>query len=149
MSIEPREEAVMKRGLFYIAMMALAAMPARANTLAVVASSPADGSSSVGIEATVTFTFNLPVDPELIPEAILAEPANSLVMGDFEVSEDGHTVRVDVTHQPGTDYVWIVSGAHEDVSDDIVVSIDPYVLRYTTGSTPGNIDVKGRVTVRG
>ena len=138
----------MIRGLVLFTMIAMAASPLRANTLAVVASTPTSGATSVPLQTTVTFTFNHPVDPIDIVESFVAEPEDALVLGDLTVSDDGRFVSVDVTHLADTDYTWLISGTYQDMNDGTLFAIEPFVLRYTTSAAIGNSAVSGQISVR-
>lgn len=139
----------MIRGLVLLAMIVMAASPSHANTLAVVASSPTEGATSVPLHTTVTFIFNHAVNPADIAESFVAEPEDALVLGEFTASDDGHFVSVDVTHLPGTDYTWLISGTYQEMNDGTLFAIEPHVLRYTTAGSMGATTVSGEISVRG
>lgn len=137
----------MKRILTLLAIIAAAWMPARANTLSVLTTSPTSGSTGVGLHTTITFTFNRAVDLYEITDAIVAEPEGLAVIEAITQSQDGREVRIAVMHVPDTDYTWIVSGAYTDPATNVVYPIDAHVLRYTTAATRGNTTVAGTISM--
>ena len=88
----------MRRPILVLAMVMLAFAPARANTLAVVATAPEQGATGVAMQTTLSFTFNQAVEVDEVADFFLVEPSSAIEFGEPSVSSDGRQVTYDVTH---------------------------------------------------
>jgi hypothetical protein len=119
--------------------------------LIVTSSSPADGSISVPLVGTVSFSFNLPLDTlarygEDGYSVSALHDEDSLVIGQVTYSSDLCTVIFHVTHTANTDFVWIVTGARSQNGQSLAT---PFALNYTTASSHGIREVSGSVSYQG
>ena len=128
-------------------MLMLAFAPARANTLAVVATAPEQGATGVAMQTTLSFTFNQAVEVDEVADFFLVEPSSAIDFGEPSVSVDGRQVTFDVTHLAETDFLWIISGGYEDALSGATTGLEPFVLRYTTAATAGTASVTGTISV--
>jgi hypothetical protein len=120
----------------------------QAQTFALLESNPADGDSSVALEATVRFSFSAAIDTTQRyssgwPVAFFAiEPADSLVIDSLYYNDDLTELRFDVHHTANTDFIWLVTGA---LSQDATFLCQPFSLNYTTAAEYGDFSVSGSI----
>jgi len=120
--------------------------------LSLVSFSPADGATSVALDASLSFTFSAPIDTTVhfrltdgffIAAEIFPEPDDPL---DIRVSADRRTIDIDFLWQPDTRYVGLLSGATGDLGE----SLDrPYAFTFSTGPTLPGATVSGTANFGG
>lgn len=115
-------------------------------------STPADGTADVPLQTTVSFHFSntayLPTfefSPMYPSPFFGVFPAEAIDIQQVRPGEDHLTVHYDVTHQPDTDYTWILVSPGS-VSGSILER--PEVVTYSTAPSLSANTVSGQLTFR-
>ncbi|MBT8399797.1 MAG: T9SS type A sorting domain-containing protein [Rhodothermia bacterium] len=125
------------------------AVPTAAGQFTVVSSTPAHGDTNVSLSATVTLTFNAPLDTtaafedtdgfylgiETIPET--GEPSA------ITLSPDRQTFSADLVFEADTKYIVFLTGARSESGDPLA---EPFAATFTTGGALPTGSVSGMVT---
>ena len=111
----------------------------------VVASAPVDRATGVPLTSTVSFVFSSPIGAN----SFVGASTPSIRPQDMPapvMSADSTTLSYTITHEPDTDYTWVVRGWHflNDCEGEI---IPQYTLRYTTADAFGEHTVRGGISV--
>ncbi len=113
----------------------------------VVSSSPADGTTNVPTQTTVSFTFSEALDatlpsPALPVRFLIVSPQDSVQVDSVYFSADFKTLYLDVNQTANTDVVFVLSWAISANGDTLA---HPYALNYTTKPNYGSNTISGTV----
>ncbi len=124
------------------------------NNFVVEQSAPAPGTADRSLTDTVAFSFSREVDVSTDWDSRFVEmPGGALSINGVSLclnfqgecgggNDVPRHVRFRVTHQPDTDYTWLVYAVQSAAGPSMAA---PYALRYTTASTIGQGAVTGSV----
>ncbi|MEM1127549.1 MAG: FlgD immunoglobulin-like domain containing protein [Bacteroidota bacterium] len=146
-----------------LALLVMISLPGlvSAQSFTVASSAPAHGAAGVPVEASLRLSFELPDDGrawsvyEVIDfnTVLRVEPREAATyrLPQLLLNDDGRpgVITVAVTHEPDTDYTWLVYdvlAARPGGGGFVTIPMsEPFVLRYTTAPTLGQRTVAGAV----
>lgn len=116
----------------------------------VVSSSPADSDIAIGDTATISITFDAPVNisggnPFENGLEIIPFPLDSIEIHDVTTSDVGRTLNFKAVHTADTDYTWLVSKAKNTAGG---ILERPYIFNYTTSSASGEQSISGSINTQ-
>ncbi len=138
--------------LTIILSLVLTANLALAQGFYLISTDPAEGAVNVPQSATISFTFDAPLDTTwqfgdddegLMPIAVLGpEPEDSVEVIEWWVSPDLTTISIQVEHYMEGNIFWLVMLAYNDIGEPLT---EPVCLHYSTSGTMGPWTVSGTI----
>ena len=104
------------------------------------------GSTNVGLNTTIKFTFTDPLyvieDAEILSEAIFPFPADKIEVTGYRYADNNYSIEIDVIHQENVTYYWVVWDVLFENGNTLSSNT---VLHYTTSNSISQNVISGQV----
>jgi hypothetical protein len=127
-------------------LLSIAASSSLAADYTLSSTSIANGSTNVGLNTTLKFTFTDPLyvieDLEVVKESIIAIPSDDVEITGFRYADNNYSIEFDVVHEDDVTFYWVVVDVLFESGNSLAANS---VLHYSTGSSISQKTISGQV----